>query len=66
MAKVFAADAAVEVVLEAMELHGGLALMMEECGIDKCLRDAVSFLHSDGAQDTHLLRIAGLTRASLA
>jgi acyl-CoA dehydrogenase len=65
MAKVYAAEVAVETALEAMEIHGGLALMMEECGVDKCLRDAVSFLHSDGAQDTHLLRVAALTRAAL-
>jgi alkylation response protein AidB-like acyl-CoA dehydrogenase len=66
MCKVFAADVAVEVGLEAMEIHGGLAVMTRECGVDKFVRDAMSFLHSDGAQDSHLLRVAGLTRERIA
>ena len=66
MAKVFAADTAVGVALEAMEIHGGSAVMTRECGVDKFLRDALTFLHSDGAQDTHVLRVARLTRAALA
>lgn len=66
MAKVFAADTALEVALEAMEIHGGSAVMTRECGVDKCLRDALTFLHSDGAQDTHVLRVARLTRDALA
>jgi alkylation response protein AidB-like acyl-CoA dehydrogenase len=66
IAKVFAVDTAVEVGLSAMEIHGGLAIMIEECGVDKPVRDAIAYLHSDGAQDTHLLRVAKLTREALA
>jgi alkylation response protein AidB-like acyl-CoA dehydrogenase len=56
-AKTFAADAAVRVCLSAMEIHGGLAIMYQDTDVEKCLRDCVSFLHSDGAQDSHRLRI---------
>ena len=65
-AKAFAADAAVEVCLSAMEVHGGLAVMYRDCGVEKCLRDCVSFLHSDGAQDSHFLRIGDLIRSGTA
>ena len=61
-AKTVAADTAVEVCLSAMEVHGGLAIMYRDCGVEKCLRDCLSFLHSDGAQDSHLLRIGELIR----
>lgn len=63
-AKVFAADAAVQVCLSAMEIHGGLAIMYNECGVNKCLRDCLSFLHSDGAQDSLRLRIGDMIRRS--
>ena len=56
-AKTFAAEAAVRVCLSAMEIHGGLAIMYKDIDVEKCLRDCVSFLHSDGAQDSHRLRI---------
>jgi hypothetical protein len=42
-----------------MEVQGGLAIMQGESTVEKCLRDCLSFLHSDGAQDSHRLRIAG-------
>jgi len=45
-----------------MEIHGGLAIMYRDCGVEKCLRDCLSFLHSDGAQDSHFLRIGELIR----
>jgi alkylation response protein AidB-like acyl-CoA dehydrogenase len=61
-AKAVAADTAVEVCLSAMEIHGGLAIMYRDCGVEKCLRDCLSFLHSDGAQDAHFLRIGELIR----
>jgi alkylation response protein AidB-like acyl-CoA dehydrogenase len=61
MAKSFAADAAVHAGIEAMEIHGGLGIMIQEGGVDKYLRDALSFQHSDGAQDAHRLQIARLT-----
>lgn len=60
MAKTCATDAAVHAGLEAMEIHGGLGIMIEECGVDKYLRDALSFQHSDGTQDAHRLQIARL------
>jgi alkylation response protein AidB-like acyl-CoA dehydrogenase len=63
-AKTFAADVAVRVCLQALEIHGGLAIMLEGTGVEKCLRDCLSFLHSDGAQDSHRLRIAELIRLS--
>ncbi|MGH9087399.1 MAG: acyl-CoA dehydrogenase family protein [Acidimicrobiales bacterium] len=59
--KLVAADIAVRVCESAVELHGGLGIMIEECGVEKCLRDCLSFLHSDGAQDSMALRIADLT-----
>ena len=61
-AKIVAADSAVEVCLSAMEIFGGLAVMYKDSPIEKCLRDCLSFLHSDGAQDSHRLRIANITR----
>jgi len=61
-AKVFAADAAVRVCLSAAEIFGGLAIMYKDSPIEKCLRDCLSFLHSDGAQDSHRLRIGDITR----
>jgi alkylation response protein AidB-like acyl-CoA dehydrogenase len=57
-AKLVAADSAVRVCLSAMEIFGGLAIMHDRTGVSKCLRDCLSFLHSDGAQDSHRLRIA--------
>ena len=62
-AKTFAADAAVAVCLSAMEIHGGLAIMYRDSQVEKCLRDCLSFLHSDGAQDAHRVRIADIIRA---
>ncbi|MGH7775601.1 MAG: acyl-CoA dehydrogenase family protein [Candidatus Dormibacterales bacterium] len=61
-AKLFAADVAVRVCLSAMEIHGGLAIMYRETAVEKCLRDCVSFLHSDGAQDSHRLRITDILK----
>lgn len=62
-AKLFASDAAVRVCLSAMEIHGGSSIMYRDSPVEKCLRDCLSFLHSDGAQDSHRLRIADLIRA---
>jgi alkylation response protein AidB-like acyl-CoA dehydrogenase len=61
-AKTFAADVAVRVCLSALEIHGGLAIMHQDSGVEKCLRDCLSFLHSDGAQDSHRLRVADTIR----
>jgi len=65
-AKLFAADAAVRVCLSAMEVHGGLSIMYRDAPVEKCLRDCLSFLHSDGAQDSHRLRIADMIRTGVA
>jgi acyl-CoA dehydrogenase len=59
-AKVIGAEMSVKVAMSAAELFGGLSIMYEEAGINKCVRDCISFLHSDGAQDSHRLRIAGM------
>jgi alkylation response protein AidB-like acyl-CoA dehydrogenase len=56
-AKLFAADTSMSVALSAAELFGALAVMHMESPINKCVRDCMSFLHSDGAQDSHRLRI---------
>jgi acyl-CoA dehydrogenase len=56
-AKLVAADTAMRVALSAAELFGAQAVMYQECGVNKCVRDCMSFLHSDGAQDSHRLRI---------
>jgi acyl-CoA dehydrogenase len=61
-AKVFAADTAVRVCVSALEIFGGLAIMYRDSPVEKCLRDCLSFLHSDGAQDSHRLRIGDITR----
>jgi alkylation response protein AidB-like acyl-CoA dehydrogenase len=60
MAKVFAAEAAFEVAREACEVHGGAGIMIGESIVEKTLRDTLSFLHSDGAQDVHLIRVGQL------
>jgi alkylation response protein AidB-like acyl-CoA dehydrogenase len=62
-AKVFAAETAFSVAVRAAEVFGGLAIMYTDCAINKCVRDCMSFLHSDGAQDSHRLRIGGMLAA---
>jgi acyl-CoA dehydrogenase len=57
-AKVVASDAAMQTCLSAAEIHGGLAIMVGGSPVEKFLRDCLSFLHSDGAQDSLRLRIA--------
>jgi alkylation response protein AidB-like acyl-CoA dehydrogenase len=65
-AKVFAAEVSMRVALSAAETFGGLAIMYRDSGVNKCVRDCMSFLHSDGAQDSHRLRIAAMTDELLA
>ncbi|HUZ88319.1 MAG TPA: acyl-CoA dehydrogenase family protein [Candidatus Acidoferrales bacterium] len=60
-AKVHAADVAMRTCLSAAEIFGGLAVMYRDSDINKFVRDCMSFLHSDGAQDSHRLRIAAIT-----
>jgi alkylation response protein AidB-like acyl-CoA dehydrogenase len=53
--KVFAARAAWQVVVRSLELHGGFGYM-KEVGMDKLVRDAAAFLHSDGTERALFLR----------
>ena len=55
--KVFAAQAAWKVVTWASEIHGGYGYM-RDVGLEKLLRDAAAFLHSDGVNRTLLLKAA--------
>lgn len=59
-AKVFAAETSMRVALSAAETFGALAIMHTDCEVNKCVRDCMSFLHSDGAQDSHRLRIGAM------
>jgi len=61
--KVFASEAAWQVVTETLELHGGYGYM-RELGIEKLVRDAAAFLHSDGANKTLLLKAARFLQPS--
>jgi alkylation response protein AidB-like acyl-CoA dehydrogenase len=61
-AKLVAAETAMRTCLSAAELFGGLAIMYKDAAVNKCVRDCMSFLHSDGAQDAHRLRIAQMLR----
>lgn len=59
--KVFASEVAWEVVTMALSLHGGHGYM-RELGIEKLVRDAAAFLHSDGANRSLLLKAARFIR----
>jgi acyl-CoA dehydrogenase len=60
--KVHAAEAAWRVVRLAMEIHGGYGYM-RETGVEKLVRDAAAFLHSDGANASLKLKAAAAIRA---
>lgn len=51
MAKWYPAQAAVDICLKAMEIFGGAAIL-KEVPVQKYLRDCLSFLHSDGTQQS--------------
>lgn len=59
--KVFASEIAWEVVTTALSLHGGRGYMRDS-GIEKLVRDAAAFLHSDGANRSLLLKAARFIR----
>jgi alkylation response protein AidB-like acyl-CoA dehydrogenase len=59
--KVFAAQTAWTVVTKALELHGGYGYMRDQ-GIEKLVRDAAAFSHSDGVNRTLLLKAAQFIR----
>lgn len=62
--KVFAAQTAWKVTTRALELHGGYGFM-REVGMEKLVRDAATFFHSDGANLTLLLKAVRSIRATL-
>lgn len=57
MAKLHAAEMVFRVARNAVELHGGLGVM-RHAGVDRNLRDATLFLHLDGTNDIHRLKVA--------
>lgn len=63
--KVFASRVAWQVVTKALELHGGYGYM-REMGVEKLVRDAAAFLHSDGANRSLLLKGARFIRRAVA
>ncbi len=56
MAKWHAAEVAVRVCVKAMEVLGG-ASILRDTPVQKYLRDCLSFLHSDGTQQSRLMLI---------
>ncbi|HBH02234.1 MAG TPA: hypothetical protein DDZ42_09995 [Candidatus Rokubacteria bacterium] len=55
--KVMASQAAWKVATWCLEIHGGHGYM-REAGVEKLVRDAAAFLHSDGANRTLFLKAA--------
>jgi len=55
--KVMASQAAWKIATWCLEIHGGHGYM-KEVGVEKLVRDAAAFLHSDGANRTLLLKAA--------
>lgn len=53
--KVFASQIAWKIVTKASEIHGGYGFM-RDVGLEKLIRDAAAFLHSDGVNRTLLLK----------
>ena len=56
--KAFASQAAWKIVTRCLEIHGGHGYMRES-GVEKLVRDAAAFLHSDGVNRTLFLKAAG-------
>jgi len=56
MAKVFASEVAHRVTVQAAELFGGMGIMAE-APVEKYVRDAFTFLHSDGTNQIHRVRM---------
>ena len=61
--KVFASQAAWKIVTRTLEIHGGHGYMRES-GVEKLVRDAAAFLHSDGVNRTLFLKAAGMLYGS--
>jgi acyl-CoA dehydrogenase len=60
--KVFAAEQSLQAVTKCMELFGG-ASIMRDVGVEKLLRDASVFLHSDGTNMILRERLANVFRS---
>ncbi|HEX7097635.1 MAG TPA: acyl-CoA dehydrogenase family protein [Acidimicrobiia bacterium] len=56
MAKLHCSEAVFDVARAAMELHGGAGVMLE-AGIEKFLRDATIFSHTEGTADMQRFKI---------
>lgn len=63
MAKIFAADASVRICRQALEKYGGTGILLG-CPIQKYLRDALSFLPSDGTQNAHKQKVINKLKES--
>jgi alkylation response protein AidB-like acyl-CoA dehydrogenase len=59
--KVMAAQAAWKIATWTLEIHGGHGYM-KETGVEKLLRDAAAFLHSDSSNRALMLRAANLMK----
>ncbi len=59
LCKIFASESALKVTQEAFELWAGTGYMKKN-PIEKLLRDALSFIHSDGTNDVLALKAARL------
>ncbi|MFH1169218.1 MAG: acyl-CoA dehydrogenase family protein [Chloroflexota bacterium] len=57
MAKVYCSEVAHEVAVQAMEIHGGYGIT-KDMPLEKYVRDAVTFLHSDGTRQALKVRTA--------
>ncbi len=49
--KPFCSEVSMKVTLAALNMHGGSGAM-KDVGMEKLVRDAIIFLHSDGVNDT--------------
>lgn len=59
MAKVYASETALKVAIQAVEIFGGYGIMRDG-PVEKCVRDALTFLHSDRTNQVHRLCISQL------
>jgi len=57
MSKCYASEVGFEVCRKAFELQGGYSAMSRSSRLEKCLRDAAMFLHSDLANTTIRIKI---------
>ena len=62
--KAMAAQACWKIATWTMEIHGGHGYM-KEFGVEKLLRDAAAFLHSDGVNRTLFLKAANFMFADV-